>query len=84
MPPARVVAVAPGSPAASTGIQPGDEVLALNGEAARDVRPAEGPKEAADAQGDGARIARRWRSLTPSLPARSSSVAPSSAPSRLR
>src|SRR6266498_3888937 len=37
MPPARVVAVAPGSPAASTGIQPGDEVLSLNGEAVRDV-----------------------------------------------
>src|SRR5436190_22506365 len=37
MPPARVVAVAPGSPAASTGIQTGDEVLALNGEAVRDV-----------------------------------------------
>src|SRR6266567_5060414 len=37
MPPARVVAEAPGSPAASTGIQPGDEVLALNGEAVRDV-----------------------------------------------
>src|SRR6266513_3397962 len=37
MPPARVVAVATGSPAASTGIQPGDEVLALNGEAVRDV-----------------------------------------------
>src|SRR5205085_6399949 len=37
MPTARVVAVAPGSPAASTGIQPGDEVLALNGEAVRDV-----------------------------------------------
>src|SRR5436305_1258630 len=37
MPPARVVAVAPGSPAASTGIQPGDEVLALSGEAVRDV-----------------------------------------------
>src|SRR3989440_8108680 len=37
MPPARVVAVAPGSPAASTGIQPGDEVLAPNGEAVRDV-----------------------------------------------
>jgi putative radical SAM enzyme (TIGR03279 family) len=37
MPPARVVAVAPGSPAESTGIQPGDEVLALNGEAVRDV-----------------------------------------------
>jgi putative radical SAM enzyme (TIGR03279 family) len=37
MPAARVVAVAPGSPAASTGIQPGDEVLSLNGEAVRDV-----------------------------------------------
>src|SRR2546425_585559 len=37
MPPARVVAVAPRSPAASTGIQPADEVLALNGEAVRDV-----------------------------------------------
>jgi putative radical SAM enzyme (TIGR03279 family) len=37
MPAARVVAVAPGSPAASTGIQPGDEVLTLNGEALRDV-----------------------------------------------
>jgi putative radical SAM enzyme (TIGR03279 family) len=37
MPAARVVAVAPGSPAASTGIQPGDEVVALNGEAVRDV-----------------------------------------------
>jgi putative radical SAM enzyme (TIGR03279 family) len=37
MPPARVVAVAPGSPAASTGIQPGDEVISLNGEAVRDV-----------------------------------------------
>jgi putative radical SAM enzyme (TIGR03279 family) len=37
MPPARVVAVAPGSPAASTGILPGDEVLSLNGEAVRDV-----------------------------------------------
>src|SRR6266498_563543 len=37
MPPARVVAVAPGSPAESTGIQPGDEVLALKGEAVRDV-----------------------------------------------
>ncbi|MDQ6855195.1 MAG: DUF512 domain-containing protein [Actinomycetota bacterium] len=37
MPPARVVAVAPGSPAASTGIRPGDEVLSLNGEAVRDV-----------------------------------------------
>ena len=37
MPAARVVAVAPGSPAASTGIQPGDELLTLNGEAVRDV-----------------------------------------------
>src|SRR5215475_9968755 len=37
MPAARVVAVTPGSPAASTGIQPGDEVLTLNGEALRDV-----------------------------------------------
>src|SRR5437899_1788139 len=37
MPPARVVAVAPGSPAAATGIRPGDEVLGLNGEAVRDV-----------------------------------------------
>jgi putative radical SAM enzyme (TIGR03279 family) len=37
MPPARVVAVAPGSPAASVGILPGDEVLSLNGEAVRDV-----------------------------------------------
>jgi putative radical SAM enzyme (TIGR03279 family) len=37
MPPARVVAVAPGSPAASAGILPGDEVLSLNGEDVRDV-----------------------------------------------
>ena len=37
MPPARVVAVAPGSPAASAGLLPGDEVLTLNGEAVRDV-----------------------------------------------
>ncbi|MGH8985813.1 MAG: DUF512 domain-containing protein [Acidimicrobiia bacterium] len=37
MPPARVVAVAPGSPAASAGLLPGDEVLNLNGEAVRDV-----------------------------------------------
>jgi putative radical SAM enzyme (TIGR03279 family) len=33
----RVVAVAPGSPAARAGILPGDELLALNGEAPRDV-----------------------------------------------
>jgi putative radical SAM enzyme (TIGR03279 family) len=37
MPSARVVGVAPGSPAASTGILPGDEILSLNGEALRDV-----------------------------------------------
>src|SRR5919197_5758447 len=37
MPAARVVAVAPDSPAASTGIRPGDEILTLNGEAVRDV-----------------------------------------------
>src|SRR5256714_6385814 len=37
MHPGRVVTVAPGSPAASAGIQAGDEVLALNGEAVRDV-----------------------------------------------
>lgn len=37
MPPARVVSVAPGSPAARAGVLPGDEVLALNGEALRDV-----------------------------------------------
>lgn len=37
MPAARVVAVTPGSPAASTGILPGDEILSLNGEALRDV-----------------------------------------------
>jgi putative radical SAM enzyme (TIGR03279 family) len=32
-----VVAVAPGSPAALAGLEPGDEVLALNGEVPRDV-----------------------------------------------
>ncbi len=37
MPPARVVAVAPESPAAAAGLLPGDEVLSLNGEAVRDV-----------------------------------------------
>src|SRR6516164_9338743 len=37
MPTARVVAVAPGSPAAAAGLLPGDELLALNGEAVRDV-----------------------------------------------
>ena len=34
---ARVVAVAPGSPASQAGIRPGDELLALNGETVRDV-----------------------------------------------
>jgi putative radical SAM enzyme (TIGR03279 family) len=34
---ARVVAVAPGSPASRAGIRPGDELLGLNGEAVRDV-----------------------------------------------
>src|SRR5919202_5521266 len=33
----RVVAVAPGSPAAGAGLQPGDEILALNGQRPRDV-----------------------------------------------
>src|SRR5213592_949721 len=37
MPTARVVAVAPGSPAATAGLLPGDELLTLNGEAVRDV-----------------------------------------------
>jgi len=37
MPPARVLAVAPESPAARAGMQAGDEVLALNGEDLRDV-----------------------------------------------
>ena len=37
MPTARVVAVAPGSPAHAAGILPGDELLSLNGEAVRDV-----------------------------------------------
>ena len=34
---ARVVAVAPGSPAAVVGVVPGDELLAVNGETVRDV-----------------------------------------------
>jgi len=37
MPAARVDAVAPGSPAARAGVVVGDEVLAVNGEAVRDV-----------------------------------------------
>jgi putative radical SAM enzyme (TIGR03279 family) len=37
MPPARVLAVAPESPAALAGVLAGDEVLALNGEDLRDV-----------------------------------------------
>jgi len=37
MPAARVDAVAPGSPAALAGVIVGDEVLAVNGEAVRDV-----------------------------------------------
>ena len=34
---ARVVAVAPGSPASAAGIRPGDDILAVNGEQVRDV-----------------------------------------------
>jgi putative radical SAM enzyme (TIGR03279 family) len=37
MPPARVVSVAPGSPAAVAGIVAGDEVVAVNGDDLRDV-----------------------------------------------
>src|SRR3954453_7467680 len=37
MPPPRVVAVRPQSPAARAGVAPGDELLALNGEDLRDV-----------------------------------------------
>jgi putative radical SAM enzyme (TIGR03279 family) len=37
MPTARVVAVAPGSPAATAGLVAGDELLSVNGEAVRDV-----------------------------------------------
>lgn len=37
MPPARVVAVAPGSPAATAGVLAGDELVTLNGEDLRDV-----------------------------------------------
>jgi putative radical SAM enzyme (TIGR03279 family) len=33
----RVVAVAPGSPASLAGLEPGDEILSLNGEVPRDV-----------------------------------------------
>ena len=37
MPTARVVTVAPGSPADAAGLRPGDELITLNGEALRDV-----------------------------------------------
>ena len=37
MPPALVVSVAPGSPAAHAGVGPGDEVLTVNGDDLRDV-----------------------------------------------
>lgn len=37
MPPARVVSVAPGSPAARAGIGAGDEIVAVNGHELRDV-----------------------------------------------
>jgi putative radical SAM enzyme (TIGR03279 family) len=37
MPTARVVAVAPGSPADAAGLLPGDELTSVNGEAVRDV-----------------------------------------------
>src|SRR5574338_281245 len=33
----RIVAVAPGSPAARAGVQVGDEVVAVDGEAPRDI-----------------------------------------------
>jgi putative radical SAM enzyme (TIGR03279 family) len=37
MPPARVLSVAPGSPAARAGVTAGDEVVAVNGDELRDV-----------------------------------------------
>ena len=37
MPPARVVSVAPGSPAALAGVDAGDEVVLVNGDDLRDV-----------------------------------------------